>query len=143
MYCFYKNVKELYTLEELCSDCILRCRVLFGDSPVYDAYDCQPVDKEWLRGKIYDWYDAKNAERAAKRRKMWKFRDGPVPLTRGGRKFVNWFRHPHTLQEMKHADEYTRAKRRKLPTSWDDMNRRDGRWNKPVSWKHNRKTQWK
>ena len=145
MYCFNKNLT--YTLEELLSDYTCRSRILMTENGLYDhivvhtVYDCQPVDMAWLREKVYEWLFN---IRVANRRRDWKFRDGPVPRTGGGgRKFRNWFTHPRTTQERRHEDEFTRGKRRNLPTAWDDQTRTDCRWNKPVSWKHNRKTQWK
>ena len=138
------------TFEQLCRDYTSRWRIesydLYPAWPyiLYTAHDCQRADMEQLRNRVNAWFDKIREIDVAKRKKDYKFRDGPVPnVGSGRRKYANWFVHPRTTQERRHEDEFTRGKRRNLPTSWDDHTRSDCRWNKPVSWKHNRKTQWK
>lgn len=78
------------------------------------------------------------------------YRKLPVPHTRCYRASAQYFRYPKTLQELKNIDALyhdddmkdlkvkIRAKRKYIPTSWDDFWR-----DKPRSWKKQRKHQWK
>ena len=55
------------------------------------------------------------------------FRNGPIPYT-GKRGSYKWLRKVKTTQERRlncAYPEYTRGKRRNLPSSWDDINRSD------------------
>ena len=70
------------------------------------------------------------------------FRNGPVPTT-GKRRYVSCFNSPRTMQcirDSKLYPEYTRGKRKYLPTDWDDIYRSDLRCK---SWKNRKvKRQW-
>jgi len=74
------------------------------------------------------------------------FRCGPVPCIRHGRCLGRCYRKPHTTQELRSLSdpdhrEYSRARRRGIPSTWDDI------WFSnayPKSWKDctKKKKQW-
>ena len=45
---------------------------------------------------------------------------------------MNYYRNPKTLNERRQLSKYSRAKRRHLPTDWDDLNKSKAR---SKSWK--------
>lgn len=102
---------------------------------VYTTYDHQLVpikeleDCRWnIRKELFQ----------RRNKKDYKFRDGPVPRT--GKRKNSWrggMRYPKTKQELS-QEEVTRAKRKYLPTTWDDIWRDSER-----NWKSQRKTQYK
>lgn len=84
-----------------------------------------------------------------KKKRKYKFRDGPVPGI-SGKWSWNYYRNPKTLNEIKGNAENIayevkkeygislKGRKRNLPSSWDDIYRNDLR-----SWKKTRKTQYK
>lgn len=106
-----------------------------SDLRIIDCYDRQPVDA----AVFVEIFNRKlNALRKSRVKKDYTFRCGPVKHTgRSRRRWCNSMRHPRTKQELS-QESVTRAKRKHLPTTWDDYWRKSQK-----SWKSQRKTQYK
>jgi hypothetical protein len=127
------------------------------DNSIFDArIYWEEVKRRWETRQSFLWAQSHISEDASygdkyaryKRRNgkeedIFFFRCSPVPgICKSSH--GNWFRHPHTLNEMRHNSDpeysgYTRPSRRCLPTAWDDICR--GHYK---SWKHctKKKKQW-
>lgn len=106
---------------------------------IYDLYSCQKYDDHWVNSEFQSWNNKRKLEYFRKNQKQYKFRNDPVPRT-GRRSNYGYWRHPKTAQELRNIDCFTRAKRKNIPTSWDDLERGDWR---DKNWKRYRKHQWK
>lgn len=113
----------------------------YNNIKVYDYYSCQRIDPEEIERlhKIYRKKLTKERIDTYWGKRPYKFRNGPVPRT-GRRSNYGYWRHPKTAQELRNIDCFTRAKRKNIPTSWDDLERGDWR---DKNWKRYRKHQWK
>lgn len=117
----------------------------------YDVYmnvlDCKKLDKDVIEKEVfmpkYKYNKGWRYYSLYKDSNYLGFRNGPIPHT-GKRGGYNYYRDVKTTQERRmncaHL-EYTRGKRRNLPSSWEDIGRSD-MMNK-YSWKKQKKVrQW-
>jgi hypothetical protein len=102
------------------------------------------------RWRVLETYSS--IPKPAKSSRRFKYRDGPVEGIRCIRGGWGWYRRPRTHQqnsvksalrrdeEMLEYGIVERAKRRRLPTDWDDIRRYDRR---DRSWKRHRERQYR
>lgn len=108
---------------------------LLTEIRVYTTYDHQLVPRSDIitcvqaikRKRYLDHYGKRN----------YKFRNGPVPRSGIRRRYKSNMRGPKTKQELS-QEVATRAKRKNLPTLYDDLWRKSEK-----NWKSQRKTQYK
>lgn len=105
---------------------------------ILDAYTHQCIDIAGFVAEFNCILHERRIENARRRYGKYEFRKDPIRGT--GKRKRRWrgaMKYPRTKQELS-QEIATRAKRRCLPTSWDDLWRDSER-----NWKSQRKTQYK
>lgn len=139
-----KYVKISDSLNPICGS----FRAVILNSCRYDVYAI--VDD---KGRFRDYYEiARNIYHKTQKRNKYEFRNGPVPNLLKGVPKIGTFRYVKTFNELRNQlsdeeikeikEEYPyaklklrRAKRKNIPTTWDDIPRKRQR-----SWKKNSKS---
>ena len=139
--------KSIWTRYENLFAPLVFTNVLFIAYDVYmNVISCKKLEKDVLKRSTFaPKYNSKGwkYDFLRKNPNYLGFRNGPVPCT-GKRNKYHCFRHIKTTQEKRISlgyIEYTRGKRRNLPSSWEDIYRSDIQ--DKCSWKKQKKArQW-
>jgi len=124
-----KLIKIKYIAKDI-NGKVLNCKKLEDD-----AYYAENFKPDYSKIRYIGW--------KARHQNYPGFRKGPVPYTGGWGRYC-WLRHIKTTQERRlncTYKKYVRAKRKNLPSYWDDIKRSDT--NRTQSWKRSKKCkQW-